>query len=252
MTHHGTTPHWSVLSVIGVLVLGSPGSAASQQADSTTGFRVTGSSSLPAGEIRGVVRDGASGDPMDDVVVTVPGTTLGALSEPDGSFVLREVPAGPLTLRFQRIGHEDLRAGVEMAEGHGLEVEAAMSFQRIPLCGNRVCGTFGCQAVEAFVRDDTTGSAPPSEVTIRVIGGISADSLSLRADPGGGPLRIGAGASLVQTGPSVDQGPYEVEITAPGYLPWRRLDVRRGECLKVEGSPFQVRLLPFQPPPRRL
>ncbi|MEO0107558.1 MAG: TonB-dependent receptor, partial [candidate division WOR-3 bacterium] len=56
--------------------------------------------------ISGFVREAGSGEPLASVVVTVEGTELGTLSEDNGYYVLHDVPAGMIELRFSTIGYE--------------------------------------------------------------------------------------------------------------------------------------------------
>lgn len=68
---------------------------------------VLGVGSLQAQErtIRGTVVDSVNQAPIAGVSVAVTGTELGALTDNDGSFVIRGVPSGDVTLRVRRIGY---------------------------------------------------------------------------------------------------------------------------------------------------
>src|ERR1051326_6956205 len=61
---------------------------------------------VPAGTIRGRVIDKESGQPVTAAQVTVVGTSLGALTNNDGQFVINGVTAGQLTVRAARIGYQ--------------------------------------------------------------------------------------------------------------------------------------------------
>jgi TonB-linked SusC/RagA family outer membrane protein len=56
------------------------------------------------GTVRGRVVDDASKRPIDNVQVSVVGTTIGAITNATGEFTLVRVPAGTHTLRVRRIG----------------------------------------------------------------------------------------------------------------------------------------------------
>ena len=56
------------------------------------------------GTIRGRITDAGSQRPVGDVQVTVVGTSLGALSGPNGDYTIANVPAGPRVIRARRLG----------------------------------------------------------------------------------------------------------------------------------------------------
>ena len=59
--------------------------------------------------VRGQVTDVASGEPMMGVTITVEnGTTMGAVSDADGNFVINNVPVGRHSVRATYIGYETL------------------------------------------------------------------------------------------------------------------------------------------------
>ncbi|MDH3496721.1 MAG: carboxypeptidase-like regulatory domain-containing protein [Gemmatimonadota bacterium] len=55
--------------------------------------------------VQGRAVDARTGAPVDNVSVTVVGTPLVAFGESDGTFTLRNVPQGPVTLLVRRIGY---------------------------------------------------------------------------------------------------------------------------------------------------
>ncbi len=58
------------------------------------------------GKIMGVVRDADTGEPLIGVNVIVEGTTLGAATDMDGTYVILNVPPGVYTLTFNYIGYQ--------------------------------------------------------------------------------------------------------------------------------------------------
>jgi TonB-linked SusC/RagA family outer membrane protein len=74
-------------------------------------------SAQAAGVISGRVTDAASGQPVGAVNVTVVGSTNGALTGDDGRYMVRQVPAGSVTLNFARIGYESQRITVTVTDG---------------------------------------------------------------------------------------------------------------------------------------
>ena len=67
--------------------------------------------------IAGVLTDPDTGLPIVGALVSIAGTTLTALTGPDGSFTLNDVPTGPQTLIVNPPDHEVLRIEVEAAFG---------------------------------------------------------------------------------------------------------------------------------------
>jgi hypothetical protein len=61
------------------------------------------------GKIAGVVTDKSTGEPLIGVNILLEGTTMGASTDLDGSFIILNVPAGIYTLTFQYIGYANVR-----------------------------------------------------------------------------------------------------------------------------------------------
>ncbi|MGV3708233.1 MAG: SusC/RagA family TonB-linked outer membrane protein [Gemmatimonas sp.] len=72
-------------------------------------------SAQAVGVISGRVTDLASGQPVGAVNVTIVGSTNGALTGEDGRYIIRQVPAGSVTLNFARIGYESNRTTVTVS-----------------------------------------------------------------------------------------------------------------------------------------
>lgn len=70
------------------------------------------------GEIRGRVLDAEKQEPLAWVNVSVEGTSLGAATATDGSFVIKSVPPGDYRLLLSRLGYQNLAiANVALAAG---------------------------------------------------------------------------------------------------------------------------------------
>ena len=80
---------------------------------------VLGVGSLQAQErtIRGTVVDSANQAPVAGVSVQAVGTNLGAITDNDGSFVIRGAPSGDVTLRVRRIGFRTKEVTVPGGQG---------------------------------------------------------------------------------------------------------------------------------------
>lgn len=69
------------------------------------------------GTIQGTVTDAQGAGPLAGVRVSVDGTSLGAVTGPDGRFEVGNVPAGTRTVRAQRIGYTSAQRQVTLAAG---------------------------------------------------------------------------------------------------------------------------------------
>ena len=67
--------------------------------------------------ITGRIVERASARPLGDVQIQVVGTNLGARTDAEGRYTIRGVPAGPQSLRANRIGFQEARVPVVVTEG---------------------------------------------------------------------------------------------------------------------------------------
>jgi len=70
------------------------------------------------GDVSGTVRAAESGSPLPYASVTVEGTNWGAMTLEDGTFTIKNVPAGTYTLRVKMMGYEE-----EVREGVTIEAD---------------------------------------------------------------------------------------------------------------------------------
>ena len=91
--------------------------------------------------VTGRVTDEAAGQPVSDVQVVVVGTTLGALTNQDGRYTIRGVPAGAQQVRAIRIGYTESKKPVTVGEAmeNGAENSryGRSSVFRVPFSENR-------------------------------------------------------------------------------------------------------------------
>ncbi|MGV3709236.1 MAG: SusC/RagA family TonB-linked outer membrane protein [Gemmatimonas sp.] len=80
------------------------------------------------GIVTGRVTDGAEGGPvLDAAQVTIAGTTIGAITNAEGRFTLRNVPAGTVTIRAARIGYAERTTTVTITAGGTATVDFALT-----------------------------------------------------------------------------------------------------------------------------
>lgn len=86
------------------------------------------------GSVTGTVNDRATGEPLPSANVLVVGTTLGASTDPEGEFVIREVPVGTYQIRATLVGYEPvIVADVVVASGRPADVHIKMEQDAIGL-----------------------------------------------------------------------------------------------------------------------
>ncbi len=80
--------------------------------------------SQTSGTIRGTVTDRRTGEVLPSVNIVVQGTTMGAATDPNGEYVIENVPAGTYTLMARLVGHETAeRRGVDVTAGKSTTVD---------------------------------------------------------------------------------------------------------------------------------
>src|SRR5688572_12192908 len=78
------------------------------------------------GQLAGVVTSAETGAPLTAVQVSIVGTSIGALTGPDGRFTLSNVPVGTHEVVAQRIGLQEARqADVSVTAGGATSVNFA-------------------------------------------------------------------------------------------------------------------------------
>jgi outer membrane receptor for ferrienterochelin and colicins len=93
------------------------------------------------GSIVGKVTDAKTKDALGGINVRVKGTTLGAATENDGTYVIRNVPDGVYTIVFSAIGYTPIEiADVKVRTNETANVDAALSSRAIPISETIVFG----------------------------------------------------------------------------------------------------------------
>lgn len=107
---------------------------------------------VTTGTIRGRVIDAMTQQPLATVRLAVQGTQHSVLTADDGSYILRDVPAGQHLIRASRIGYALQQQGVTVVAGGTATVDMTMTPQALALEEVVVTG-YGTQS-----RRDATGS----------------------------------------------------------------------------------------------
>jgi iron complex outermembrane receptor protein len=180
------------------------------------------------GTIRGRVLDAASQQPLSSVNITVVGTTRGAITQTDGSYLLVNVPAGTRTVRASRIGYAPSVQTVTVATGGAASADFSLQVQTVTL-GEVVSVGYGTQKREAITGSVATVDADKANVGVITnanqmiqgrVAGISITSNS--GEPGGNAqIRIRGGTSISASNDPlyvVDGVPLQNDATTPDAL----------------------------------
>jgi len=84
------------------------------------------------GKIKGLVTDKASGEPIPGASVLIVGTTQGAMTDPDGKFMITLVPPGQYTLRITSVSYstvevDDVSVSTDLTTEQNVKMEAAVT-----------------------------------------------------------------------------------------------------------------------------
>jgi len=95
------------------------------------------------GTVRGRVFEVGSERSLSPAQVTIPGTSIGAVTDAAGHYVMANVPAGPHTVRARMIGFATAEQTVTVADGDTARADFALAFRPILLDEQVVTGTAG-------------------------------------------------------------------------------------------------------------
>ncbi|MEO7362937.1 MAG: SusC/RagA family TonB-linked outer membrane protein, partial [Gemmatimonadaceae bacterium] len=154
------------------------------------------------GRISGRVREAASQGPLANVAVTIVGSTVGALTRPDGSYLLPVVSPGAVTVKFARIGYAAKEVAANVVAGEATILDVALDAVAAQLAGVVTVG-YGTRAARdrtGVVETVTEGSfntgrviSPEQLIQAKVAGVQVVDN----NEPGGGiSIRIRGGTSI--------------------------------------------------------
>ena len=155
------------------------------------------------GTIRGRVLDAASQQPLSSVNVVIVGTTRGAVSQNDGSYLLVNVTPGTQTVRASRIGYTPQAQTVTVTAGGSATADFSLQAQAVVL-GEVVSIGYGTQKRQAITGSVATVNADDANKGVitnaqqmlegRVAG---VNVTSNNGEPGAGAqIRIRGGTSI--------------------------------------------------------
>jgi outer membrane receptor for ferrienterochelin and colicins len=99
-------------------------------------FAVYGQNATLSGKVSSL-----SGEPMDAATIVLEGTTLGGITDKNGHFTIRDIPAGTYTVKTIFLGHLTLSEEVTLREGQSLEKDFSLREDALNLEGVVVSGT---------------------------------------------------------------------------------------------------------------
>ena len=74
---------------------------------------------IQAENIKGRILDKETGEPLVGALVKVTGSAQGAVTDVDGNYTLKHIPAGTYTIEVTYIGYTTLQVtDVQVADGH--------------------------------------------------------------------------------------------------------------------------------------
>ena len=178
------------------------------------------------GIVTGRVLDSASRQPLSAVSVRVVGTSIGALTRPDGSFTIGLVGAGTRQIRASRIGFAAQTRTIDVVAGGTVSLELVLSPQAAVLSDIVVTG-YGTQRRESITGSVATVNAEEANVGVitnanqllqgRVAG---VQITTNNGEPGGGTqVRVRGGTSISASNDPlyvVDGVPLQNESTVAG------------------------------------
>ncbi len=178
------------------------------------------------GTITGRVVDSVAQQPLSNVTIAVPGTSLGALTRVDGSFTMTGVPPGAHRLHARRIGYALQQRQVTVTAGQTATVQFALTAVAANLSPVVVTG-YGTQRREAITGSVSSVDAEVANVGVvantnqLIAGRVSGVNIvQSNGEPGGNAqIRVRGGTSISASNDPlyvVDGVPLQNEVTVAG------------------------------------
>ncbi len=141
-----------------------------------------------------------TGEPLPGTQVTIVGTSIGVLTNPEGRFVLPNVPSGERSIQVQRLGYRTVTQTVTVAPGATVSVDVVLRLSAVQLDQIVVSGQAGVTArreigaAVATIDARALETAPVSTVSQM----LQSRSPGVTVMSGGG--QVGQGARIVLRG----------------------------------------------------
>ena len=180
----------------------------------------------PTGTITGTVIDGTTRAPIAGASVVVDGTTLGAHTRANGTFLLSGVPAGSQRLSVSLIGYTRHEQEVTVPAGGSVTVQVALQAEAVAL-GQIVVTGYGTQRREAITGSVATVDVEEANVGLvtnaneMIQGRVAGVHITVNnGEPGAGQqIRIRGGTSISASNEPlyvIDGVPVQNVSTEPG------------------------------------
>ena len=91
-----------------------------------------------SGTVSGTVKDSQTGEPLPGANVMLVKTSLGASTDVDGKYAIKDVPPGSYTLRATYVGYTEKQVSVQVKEGQALKQDfrlVAVGVEGVPPTG---------------------------------------------------------------------------------------------------------------------
>jgi hypothetical protein len=159
-------------------------------------------------QIRGIVTDAASGQPLSFVTVKLENTAIGAITADDGSFTLSQAPLGRHTVQASFIGYETALVK-EVLVGSAREVYLEIKLSENPL-----------ELAEVVVRPKINKSAPLNDMASLGARMFSVEEAGRYAGGMDDPARLASSFAGVTTEAS-NNNAISIHGNSPSLLQWR-------------------------------
>ena len=170
------------------------------------GVGVGSAAAQESGSVVGEVLAEETGRPIAGAQITIVGTTMGTLTQANGTYLMVNVPVGPVTVRVQFIGYATQEQSVTVRAGEPTRVDFTLGTEAIGLDEIVVTGTAGqarrrevgnsiSQLSEATIEASPVRS--PQDLLMGRVAGVSV--LQNAGQPGaGGDIRLRGNNSISQ------------------------------------------------------
>jgi len=195
----------------------------------------------PAYVVSGLTLD-ADGAPRGNVLVSIEGTDLGTVTDPEGRFELSVPGAGDWVIVLRALGFTPIQHTMTVPQGANVRILALLHRSGGGVCALRICRT-NCKDLEIEVLNAETGERIDTDVTVRLEHETGAWSHTQGLDPS---FPVFGLQRDIET-----QGFHDIEVSAPGYHPWRIEGAwmeLTNECHpRLVGRRHVVHLVPVEP-----